>query len=567
MIEAPFSVIKELVENSLDAGATSIKIAVESSGLAAITISDNGQGIAEEDFPLACKKHATSKITSASDLSKISSFGFRGEALSSISSIAHLTISSATEGSRVGKQVEYSGETILNSSDIPAVKGTTMIVKDLFYNTPVRKKFLKNQTGEDSKNKEIVTKLALANPNIHFTFVSNGKTQIEVFPEPVLNRIQSLFGKNFQDRLILVENDLGKMKIMGYVGDADLFRSNRNGQYFFVNSRPVEIKNLSYFLKKAYDELIPEKSFPYAFLFLEIDPKLIDVNVHPQKKEIRFVDEEYFQSVIFQTVHSALRKKIPVEYLEMKHRLSNASLGAESRNTKEDSGKTSESLLNLFRNEASLGISHALEERTAGTNLEALTTNFERSREFIPLKHFGIFFETFILAEAVDGIYIIDQHTAHERIRYEEVLNQLKEKSYQTTDLLTPIEVLVPKQDLEDVLKLDWASSGFRIQKNSDSSFQILSVPNLLKPGTERETVLDMIDRSKAAPTETFYDAMAKSLACMSAVKHGDLNSPAIISELLNRLSYTSNPTRCPHGRPTLIKITKHDLEKIFHRT
>ncbi len=586
VIESAHSVIKELLENSIDAVSTQIDIQTDSAGLSKILVSDNGTGISEDDLELSIRRHATSKIRKMEDLESVETFGFRGEALSSIASVSKLKMTTGTQEDKPAIQVFCEKGIILEKKNVTGFKGTKIEVEDLFYNTPVRRKFLKSEKAEDKKIKDRIAITAVANPSIGFRYIQNEKEIFNLKPESVKERIVSIFGDNLENHLLEISSEKKGLKAFGFISDPEFYKSNRSGQYLFVNGRPIEMKYSSYLLKKAYDELIPTGAHPWCFLFFEIDPRHIDVNVHPTKKEIRFLDEEGFNSFFLQMVHAELNSKTPVGILEMRKRFFHEGKRADSMaransllssNTgmfqnsvsQFESKPVQEILHNDLYKEVPEQTSFSIEKVGAGTNLQQLTTNQQSRREFIPKKHFGIIFETFILAEAEDGIYIIDQHTAHERIRYEEVINQLRNKNL-TQQLLTPIRIDLSLGDAEEILerKQEYAKVGITLDDLGGGTILVREIPVFLDPGKEKETILDFLNRTKGEKVleKELYDLMAKCVACRSAIKKGDHMSDHILGEILNRLSYCENPSRCPHGRPTLIKLTRDDLEKMFHR-
>ncbi len=569
VIESAQSVVKELVENSLDANANKITIEATYGGLSKIIISDNGFGFEQDDLEICLKRHTTSKIKSFQDLENLHSYGFRGEALSSIASVSRLTIISGSDDFTPALKLDSEQGKILSVKNVQGRKGTYIEVKDLFYNTPVRRKFLKSDKTEDKKIKDRVNVLALSRPEIEFEFILNDKKIYNLKSGTLESRITDIFGENIGNHLLEVKLERRGIKCHGFISDPDFYRSNRLGQFFFINNRPIEIKNSSYLLKKSYDELLPHGAHPWSFLFFEIDPRYIDVNVHPTKKEIRFLDEEGFNSFFLESVNNVLRSKTPVTFLELKKRLSSP---IPTKNNFESSEKnTFQSILHndLFKNP--LGIKgFSVENVGAGTNLNELTSNHEIvHREFIPKKHFGILFETFILAEAEDGLYIIDQHTAHERIRYEEILNSFKKSTKVSQPLLSPIRIDLSIQEAEEIIerKKEYEKVGIFLDSLGGGTILVREAPVFIEAGTEKEVILDFLNRTGNQSEEReLYDLMAKCVACRSAIKKGDHMSDHILGELLNRLSYCDNPSRCPHGRPTLIKLSRDDLEKMFHR-
>ncbi len=568
VIESSHSVVKELVENSCDASATKIQIHATKGGLEKIQVLDNGNGILKEDLPLSIQRHTTSKIQNLNDLETLSSFGFRGEALASIASVSKLKIQSGTSELEPASEIQVEMSQILSQIQTTPRKGTFVEVRELFYNTPVRRKFLKSERSEESKIKERVIQHALSHPQIEFQLSLNDKEIFHLKPSNHYQRILDIFGENLEKFLLEVKLERRGIQAFGYISSPEFYKSNRTGQFTFINSRPVEIKYSSFMLKKAYDELLPSGTHPWCFLYFKIDPRYIDVNVHPTKKEIRFLDEEGFNNFFMELVLSTLRSKTPISFLELKTRIDqpipNKSFSdAQRKNTLQQILHDTLYQKPIFEE----GLS--LENIGPGTQIEKLTDTPIKSREFIPKKHFGVLFETFILAEAEDGLYIIDQHTAHERIRYEEVLREMKNSTKTRQILLTPMHLEFSKQEVEEILqKKDlYFQLGIVIESFGDTSILVREVPNFLEPGTEREVIVEFLEKSiNKAKVEDLYDLMAKFIACRSAIKRGDLMSAHIIAELLNRLSYCENPSRCPHGRPTLIKLTRLDLEKMFHR-
>lgn len=576
VIESAHSVVKELMENSMDAGATQVDVESKDGGLSLLRITDNGFGIDPEDIEPALKRHATSKIRDYGDLESVLSYGFRGEALASIASVSRLMLESGTKDRKTAWKIRSIGGNISEKEEIPGFIGTKILVEELFFNTPVRRKFLKSIRSEDKKIKDRVTTQALARHDVRFRLFQDGK-EVFVLPprENKKDRIVDLFGENFRDHLLEVGLERGGIKANGYISDPDFYKSNRTGQFVFINGRPIEIKYGSALLKKAYDELLPSNGHPYCFLFFEIDPSRVDVNVHPAKKEIRFLDEEGFNGFFLTLIQKELRSSTPVGFLELKKRLlkptSETFQTSSLYQARASSGSGQSPLLSrdMFA-DVPRQEGFNLDRMGAGTSLSALTDERVKHSSFVPKKHFGVLFETFILAEAEDGFYIIDQHTAHERIRYEEVLRKLEKKNYGIQPLLTPIRIDVSKQEQEDILnrKKKYEEVGIFLDPLGEDSVVVREIPAYMEPGEEKEIILDFLNRTEGKETSEpeLYDLMAKCVACRSAIKKGDQLSDPILAEILNRLSYCENPSRCPHGRPTLVKLSRDDLERMFHR-
>ncbi|APH42315.1 DNA mismatch repair protein MutL [Leptospira interrogans serovar Copenhageni/Icterohaemorrhagiae] len=573
VIESAHSVVKELMENSMDASATQVDVESKDGGLSLLRITDNGTGIEPEDLEPALKRHATSKIQDYKDLESVLSYGFRGEALASIASVSRLTLESGTKEQKTAWKTRSVAGKISEKEEIPGFIGTKILVEELFFNTPVRRKFLKSIRSEDKKIRDRVTTEALAREDVRFRLFQDGK-EVFVLPtrENKKERIIDLFGENFRDHLLEVSLERGGIQATGYISDPDFYKSNRTGQFIFINGRPIEIKYSSVLLKKAYDELLPPNGHPYCFLFFEIDPSRVDVNVHPAKREIRFLDEDGFNGFFLALIQKELRSSTPVSFLELKNRLLKPAPETHSTTSfyqARSSGKNP-----LLGRELFSGVSKQegfeLDRMGPGVSLSELTDERVKHSSFVPKNHFGVLFETFILAEAEDGFYIIDQHTAHERIRYEEVLRKLEKKNYGIQPLLTPIRIDVSKQEQEDILnrKKEYEEVGIFLDPLGEDSIVLREIPAYMEPGQEKEIVLDFLNRTEGKETSEpeLYDLMAKCVACRSAIKKGDQLSDPILAEILNRLSYCENPSRCPHGRPTLVKLSRDDLERMFHR-
>lgn len=560
VIESGHSIVKELIENSLDAGATRIEIESNNGGLEKIVISDDGSGILPDDLDLLLERHSTSKIADIADMEDIFTYGFRGEALSSVASIARMTIQTGISHEQPAYTIKSENGMILEKKESRPFKGTKIEIDDLFYNTPVRRKFIKSEKLEDRKIKDRVAIAAMSHPFASFKLIQNGKIIFNLQPEDQLERIVSIFGEQFRDHLLAVNLERRGISATGFISDSDLYRSNRMGQYIFVNGRDIEIKYSSVLLKKSYGELLPTGAHPWCFLFFTINPRHIDVNVHPTKKEIRFLDEQGFHGFFFSMLQLKLHTNEPVGFSEFKKNI--------IQNKPENIPQSNfQQILHqdIFPSPL-MSEGYNVENTGAGIEFAAMTANASR-REFIPKKHFGLLFRTYIIAEAEDGLYIIDQHTAHERIRYEEILKVLRKKNYNVQPLLTPIKIDLSKDDCKDLLalKVELTEAGILIEEFGEGSLVIREIPNYIDPGREKEIILDFFERIKTERVEIF-DEMAKSVACRTAIKKGDYLSDHILAEILNRLSYCENPSRCPHGRPTLIKITKEDLDKMFYR-
>ena len=572
VIESADSVVKELVENAIDAGATSIKVSTREGGLKSILVSDNGSGIEKEDLELVVAKHATSKVQSISDLSQIRTYGFRGEAVASISSISKLKLESGVQNHKLGWSLKVNGGRIEYQEPIAHFKGTRFIIEDLFFKTPVRKKFIKSYRSEDAKIRNKVVHFALVREDIRFTLIQNSREIYKLKPQSKKERIIDLFGKNFKHSLLEVDFVIEEIHIWGYISNPDLYKSDRKGQFMFVNQRPVEWRYFSFLLKKCYDELLPTKAHPFSFLFFTLPSDFIDVNVHPTKKEIRFLNENQLISIFIKSIEKTLKinSSVSMTIPELKGH-SNKRTPQKMESIKAlYSAKTTQTNLGEALFAKPQKSSYSVKESGPGVHLEKLGENLIQNKTFVFKRHFGLLFETFILAEGEDSFYIIDQHTAHERIRYEEIMNEMKKKELKIQPLLTPIRVDFSLQDAETILEKleEYKKIGFLLEYINDGSFVIREVPVFIEIKKVKEIVIDFLNQIKNQnlPDEKIYDILAKCVSCKSAIKKGDQLSSHLISEILNRLGYCKEPFRCPHGRPTLIKLDRLYLDKLFKR-
>lgn len=559
VIESAHSVIKELVENSLDAGAEQIEVQTDGGGLNSILVSDDGHGILESDIEIAIQRHTTSKIHSFHDLEKLVTYGFRGEALASVASISKMTLTTGTSLSRPSTQIYAESGKIQKRKNATGIQGTIIRLEELFFNTPVRKKFIKSISAEDRKIREVVNSIAIANPDKSFKLIQNKKQFYNLKPSTILERIISIHGDNLENHLIETKLEKNGIRAHGFISSPEFYRSNRMGQFFFVNKRLIEIKQAPFLLRKCYDEMIPPSAYPWCFLFFEFDPRHIDVNVHPTKKEIRFLDEESFVSFFLLLIHSALRPNTPMDFRTAYTRNVNS---FSSHSSAQKTNQTQNFFKEKLYTNISPQASYPIESREENVLSEVL------ERKFIPKKHFGLLFETYILVEAEEGLYIIDQHTAHERIRYEELSQSILNKKYTIQKLLTPIRIDFSIQESTEILEAQKQlfEIGISLESFGDGTLLIRELPEIIPIGLERIVILDFFERYQAKKYSEIIDTMAKSIACHSAIKKGDHVSNQILSEIVLNLSYCQNPFQCPHGRPTMILLTNLDLDKMFNR-
>jgi DNA mismatch repair protein MutL len=588
VVERPASVVKELVENSIDAGASHIIVETVAGGMQSILVRDNGHGIPFEELPLAIERYATSKIESLEDLEQIHSYGFRGEALAAISSISYLEIRSTHAGAVTGGLLRARGGTIEEYRIDAPMEGTGILVQELFYTTPARRKFLKSERTEDMAIHKELLRLALAVPSLHLEYYRDRKLIFNLTPDHnLLSRIAAVYGSDFAARLLYVEEQNENLSLSGFIGDDRSYRTAADRQFTTVNRRPVEIRNLPFFVRKAYGELIPDGGKPIFFLHLEVDSKRLDVNVHPAKKEVRLTDEALLHGLIMTACQRSLFPDTPLPFLRGKKRSeisdSGSSLQADTSTgflATHHSGPLAETDQNasLLRKGASPApLLYSVDEiLSAGMTVREkqgypVRKAEDRShRSFVPIRHFGVIFGTYILAEGEDEFYLIDQHTAHERINFEKKRRELEDRRFQRQILLHPIPLQYDAVEAEQILARQerLLQAGFLIEELGPGQLVLREAPDFLEPGEERGLVEHAIERlSHGEDIVRVYDEYAAMKACRASVKKNDVLSPEIISDILRQLGECEQPARCPHGRPTVLCFTRAELDRMFLRT
>ena len=660
VIERPSSIIKEVVENSLDAGAKTITIQIENAGKDMIKVIDNGSGIDADDINKAFLRHATSKIRRAEDLSNLHSLGFRGEALASIAAVSKVDMTTKTKDALMGTRLLINGGKIESKSPVGANTGTQLIVKDLFYNVPARRKFLKSNHAEIINITDLINKLAIGNPGVSIKYINNGKTIFETIGDSNLyNTIWMIYGKDTSDNLIKIDYQSAYYKIDGYIANNNVYRSNRNNQLIFINGRYVKSPNIMDAINSAYKDIIPINKYPVYFINLQIDPAKIDVNIHPSKLEVKFDNEgpiledlgdyirgsllknslvgryrskdlakksyesndtfrtfdsftytkneqktnsdlvrengksafEAEENIVLETSHNHKDFDYP------KHDIEKASSSSDKTLYKPDHF-TSLSEIRSLENRDILGqddkytlgqhdltadkvnIRGRLDSinKATGTSadqdhqLSFVEEDTSVRHEFDGLNYIGIVFNTYILFSKSDQLYMMDQHAAHERIMFEKV----KANYYNDVDkdsqlmLLPDIITLSNKEmgifrDNKDLFN----KAGFTVDEFGDNTVKLTGVPEFCLDFDTRSLFLDTLDEmdtvARTAKQELEYKFLA-TVACKAAVKAHMALSKEEVDSLFEQLYKLPNPFSCPHGRPTVIKMTKTDIEKKFSR-
>ncbi len=594
VIERPAAVVKELVENAMDAGADRIDIVVEKSGVKLIRIVDNGCGIPEEQVEIAFGRHATSKISAFDDLDRLSTYGFRGEALPSVASVSQLRMLSRVPGEDAGTEIVYEGGVLQSQQPAPAPPGTTVEVRNLFYNTPARRKFLKAESTEARHISRTATALAIGRYRVGFTFTVNGRNIFRVPPGlDIEARVSSLLGSG--RKFVAVNIEAGPVKIEGYIGAPDTAQHNRYGQYIFINDRYVFSPVLSHALNAGYGELISPGTYPVGALLVWVDPTEVDVNVHPSKTEVKLSRERELHDAVVRAVRESLRQDGIIPALKTSPGPAGNSAGVGphfSGRPGHDNvipgigsarAENAPYLPDLCRPPETRDGESAPGEGEAMT-VDKNTGEIFRSQTVAagslpsvaegPADGFrlvGRFADLYLLFQAGNDLYIVDQHTAHERVLYEEISRQIEAETGSGQALLFPVQVelspeqLAVYQESGNII----ARSGFSVAEFGGRTVNVEAVPSIMT-GKAPDKMLIMLLDDIASLRKTGYDlekAVAQSVACRSAVMAGDRLSDQEATHLLARLLKSRDRYSCPHGRPTFIKISRSDLDRQFGRT
>lgn len=625
VIERPASVVKELLENAIDARATAVTVEIREGGCSLIRITDNGCGIPKEEIPTAFLRHATSKIRSAEDLTTVASLGFRGEALASIAAVSQVELISKTADSLTGTRYQIEGGTERGTEEVGAPDGTTIIARNLFFNTPVRKKFLKTPMTEGTHVAAVVEKIALSHPDISIRLIQNNQNKLYTSGNNNLkDLIYTVFGREITSNLLSVDAVYEGIHITGFIGKPVIARSNRNYENYFVNGRYVRSNIISKAVEEAYKPYMMQHKYPFTMLHLSIDPETLDVNVHPTKMELRFSDGEYVFNRTLEAVGEALAHKelIPQVTLDeaAKKRQEDAQKRREERQPRqpEPFEIRRQSSLDAKHSSAgnhssSSGSNPALQEaapvQKPGASRPSLLCEEAPGWKLVDkkdppanesaedarqpsepmqqlelfdgklldpksrLKHrlIGQLFDTYWMVEYNDQLYIIDQHAAHEKVLYEKTVRSLKDRQYDS-QLVNPPVILTLNQGeallLERYLEY-FKGIGFEIEPFGGREYAVRAVPANLFSIAKKELLLEMIDGLSEDMSvhnpDIIYEKIA-SMSCKAAVKGRHAMSAAEADRLIDQLLELENPYACPHGRPTIISMSRYELEKKFKR-
>ncbi|MCU7556485.1 DNA mismatch repair endonuclease MutL [Macrococcus capreoli] len=620
VIERPQSVVKELVENAIDAGATKITVAVEEAGLKKIKITDNGSGIAEDDLELMFLRHATSKISDDHDLFHIRTLGFRGEALASIASVSRVTVNTCFDGA-VGHQIKVENSKIVSRNLHAARLGTEMIVEDLFYNTPARLKYVKSLQTELGKITDIMNRFIMSFPNIQFTLLSDDKLLIQSVGNGKLNEAMAvIYGMKIAKDIIEIQGETGDYKVNGYIAKPEHTRSNRHYMSIFINGRYIKNFMISKAIINGYHTLLPIGRYPIVSIHISMDPSLVDVNVHPTKQEVRLSKEPQLMALIEQLIKERLlgqslipkvstKKKVLEQFEQQKFEYDQRISKEVVKETYNPDGQFDVKASNAQMNTAStihvlpaideekieeicespvpkVPVQEVAMEHDVHQNIindsraaheeaiqieEGLTaTQTNSSRKLPYLEVVGQVHGTYIVCQNDEGMFMIDQHAAQERIKYEYYKNKIGEVSHELQTLLFPINIQLTQDEALkfEMLQHKLSEIGVNLEHFGGRDYVVNEVP-VWFPEDAKSTVEDLVDylfEHQQVNLNKFREETAIMMSCKKSIKANHYLKKEDMERLINALSYTNEPYTCPHGRPITIQFTTYELEKLFKR-
>lgn len=608
VVERPSSVVKELVENSMDAGADAITVEIKDGGIELIRVTDNGCGILKEDLPNAFLRHATSKIRTAEDLSKVLSMGFRGEALGSIAAVAKVELISKHRDALMGNRYVIEGGIEKESDEVGAPDGTTIVVRNLFYNTPARRKFLKTTATEGGYVADLMEHLAMSRPDISYTFIQNKQVKFSTSGNGDLKEvIYHIYGKDTAREIIPIISNQDGMTIEGYLGTPVNARSNRNFENYFINRRYIKSNLIAKGIEEGYKAYMMQHRFPFCVLHITMDTQEVDVNVHPSKMDVRFHDQQQFMDFIIKAVAETLSAREMIADCDLVPEKEEKKLSKEApepfehnRRESEEAHKKTDSIKEgqtdfQLQPEQNTMLQKILEPKPVGKVTKPVPKNNilkERDHIFVErpvqmelfdkqrvlsessrkqYKIIGQIFDTYWLFELGDNLYFIDQHAAHEKVNYERLMKQLKEDHVYRQQLNPPLVVTVTgieRQVLSEAMEY-FAELGFEIEEFGGNEYAIRTIPLELYLNDPKdmflETLNELAETGLTGTPEIIRQKIA-TMACKASVKGNMKVSLTEIDALLDELLTLENPYHCPHGRPTIFAMSKYDIEKKFKR-
>lgn len=632
VIERPSSVVKELVENAIDAGSSAVTVEIKEGGISFIRISDNGCGIEREQIPLAFLRHSTSKIKSVEDLFTVTSLGFRGEALSSIAAVSQVELITKTNGDFTGSRYLIEGSKEVSLEEIGAPDGTTFIIRNLFYNTPARKKFLKSAQTEGTYIHELMQRMILSHPDIAFKFIMNNQVKLQSSGNGnIKDIIYHLYGRDITKALLPIAHESELFKVSGFIGKPMISRGNRGYELYFVNGRFIRSQILSKAIEDAFKPFLMQHQYPFTVLYFEIDSSLLDVNVHPTKMELRFSNQqelyrevqsilsaalvhrdiipevpvdtpkknemevpkiekvmpEPFEQKRLEEIRKAVRKDSPYEIkYPVSRPMGTGSISSAAQEKLLDTIKSmppedmmeeriqKEPLPEQSEKELAKEAYVLREEETYGAKPERSYEqgSFLKEEEMAKQKIIGQLFDTYWLVEYNDRLFIVDQHAAHEKVMYEKLKKQFEKKEFTSQAISPPIVITLSMREAEvlERFKEQFTKLGFEIEHFGGAEYSICGVPGNLYRLNTRDVLIEMLDEltdgiSERATTDVILDKIA-SMSCKAAVKGSQRLSLPEMEQLMKDLMKLDNPYNCPHGRPTIIAMSKYEIEKKFKR-
>lgn len=636
VIERPSSVVKELVENAIDAGSSAVTVEIKEGGISFIRISDNGCGIEREQIPLAFLRHSTSKIKSVEDLFTVTSLGFRGEALSSIAAVSQVELITKTNGDFTGSRYLIEGSKEVSLEEIGAPDGTTFIIRNLFYNTPARKKFLKSAQTEGTYIHELMQRMILSHPDVAFKFIMNNQVKLQSSGNAnIKDIIYHLYGRDITKALLPIAHESELFKVSGFIGKPMISRGNRGYELYFVNGRFIRSQILSKAIEDAFKPFLMQHQYPFTVLYFEIDSSLLDVNVHPTKMELRFSNQqelywevqsilsaalvhrdiipevpvdtpkknemevpkiekvmpEPFEQKRLEEIRKAVRKDSPYEIkYPVSRPMGTGSVSSAAQEKLLDTIKSmppedmmeeriqKEPLPEQSKKETEKELAKEAyvlrEEETYGAKPEGSYEqgSFLKEEEMAKQKIIGQLFDTYWLVEYNDRLFIVDQHAAHEKVMYEKLKKQFEKKEFTSQAISPPIVITLSMReaDVLERFKEQFTKLGFEIEHFGGAEYSICGVPGNLYRLNTRDVLIEMLDEltdgiSERATTDVILDKIA-SMSCKAAVKGSQRLSLPEMEQLMKDLMKLDNPYNCPHGRPTIIAMSKYEIEKKFKR-
>ncbi len=578
VVERPASVVKELVENSIDAGARRIEIEIQNGGKALIRVTDDGIGMSREDAALSVKRHATSKLSTVADLQRISTLGFRGEALPTIATVSKFTLQTRRAEDELGTKITINGGKSQEVHEVGCKVGTTVLVEELFFNTPARLKFLKSTPTEANKIHDFIVKLALSRPQVAFRFINGNRTALATPGNgSLLDTLSAIYGTELTDSILTLKHDDDNLKLAGYVTKPNILKSYRGWQTFIINGRVVENRTISKAVDEAYKSLIPKTGFPLAVVIINVPQSSIDVNVHPQKIELKFDDE----GRIFKAVYHAVRQAIEGKDDTIGHDLTEVAAAPETPHFEQldlskdfDEPPTpKKSSERKKKPKDDFDIEETLSKVAEPKEVPKPQPKVEPPKKFFELEPIGQVARCYIVAQGGNDLYIVDQHAAHERILFDRLNNYAERIPAQGLLIHRVMKFDSRETELIEKNLNVFAQLGFTLEPSGADEFRLIEVP-LDASDTDAENLLrgiisEIFDGLNEADdiAKRIRQATLATTACKAAIKAGQELNFRQMEILLNELSTTAHPHTCPHGRPTIIKFTADDLAKMFKRT